>query len=83
MTGFNLIDIERMNAIDESPVPFIVRIKVRAEAAIQKNINDVSKRDEEIKMKSMDQKRQDVLRPDSFESLFGAVPIVVLALEAL
>src|SRR5438552_1720301 len=47
-TGLKLRDIQCMNAIDETAVPLIVWIEVRAKAAVDKGIDDIAKRNEQL-----------------------------------
>jgi hypothetical protein len=47
-TGFELRDIQCVNAVDKVAVPFIVWIEVRTKAAINEWIDDVAKRDEHL-----------------------------------
>ena len=72
--------IKSLNEVDECTVPFFGGIEVRTEAAVDKDIDDVAERDEQFKIETLDQQRQDVLCADSFEAFLGAVPILVLFL---
>ena len=47
--GLELRDVQGMNAIDKGTVPFVIRIEVRAKAAVDKRIDDVAKSNEQLK----------------------------------
>jgi len=53
-TAFDLRHIQRVNAIDEGTIPFVFRIKIRTEAPVDKDIDDISKSNEQLKMELLD-----------------------------
>ena len=82
-TAFDFFHVEGVHAIDERAVPFVIGIEVRAETTIDKDIDDVAEADEEFEMEAFDEKRQDILRTDAFESFFRAIPVLILRLDSL
>src|SRR5580704_1329660 len=80
---FNPGHIERMRAVNESAVPFVIRIEIWTKSPVYKNVDGVSEADEQLKMKSLDEKGQDVLSANSLETRRRAVPVLVLSLEPL
>jgi len=61
--------VDRMNLIDKRQVPSIGGIEVMTEAAVDEDVDDVGKADEQLKVKPPYQQRQYVLRSDAFEPL--------------
>ncbi len=58
---FDFLNIERVSAVDERAIPFALGVEIRTKRPVDKNVDDVSKRDEQIKMKPLDKERQNVL----------------------
>ncbi len=67
--------VASMNTIDEFPVPLRVDREIRAEAAVDKRVDDIGKSDEDVEAETLDQQRQDILRADSFKSFGRAIPV--------
>jgi hypothetical protein len=61
--------VERVHAIDEVTVPFPVGLEVVAKTAIDEDVDDVGEADVRAKMESVEQKRKDLLRPNTLEAL--------------
>ena len=56
-----------MNFVDERQIPRAGRIEVMTKTAIDEDVDDVRKANEQLEMKLLDQQRQNVLGPDAFE----------------
>ncbi len=75
--------VERVHAIDEVTVPFLVGLEVVAKTAIDEDVDDVGEADVRAKMESVEQKRKDLLRPNTLEALAGTIPVLVKFLVAV
>src|SRR6185312_12407692 len=77
VAGEHLGLVARVYAIDEVSVPFTLCVKVVPEAAIHKWIDYVAESNKKMKVEAIDQQRQYVLRSNPFESLGGAIPVLI------
>jgi len=68
--ALNLPDIDGVNPIDKIAIPLLLRIKIRTERSVHKNIDNVAKAEKEIEMKAFQKEWKDVLSADTFESKF-------------
>ena len=72
-----------MNAINEVRIPRIGWIKVVAEAAINKDVDNIREGDKYLEVEILEEKWQNILGSNSFKAFSGAIPVVVLLFESL
>src|SRR4029077_7259517 len=76
-TGNHLLLITCMHLIDERPIPWLLHIEVVPESTVGEWVEHIGESHKKLEMKISQEQRQDVLRPDSLETLFGTVPVLV------
>ena len=59
--------VNGVNLVDERQIRRAGRIEVMTKTAIDEDVDDVRKANEQLEMKLLDQQRQNVLGPDAFE----------------
>src|SRR5690348_15895109 len=70
----DLLDVPRMQPLDEAHVELAGRVEVVPEAALDERIDDVGERAEHIEVEALAQEPQAVLRADALEPLGRAIP---------
>ena len=62
-----MVFVNGVNFVDERQIPRAGRVEVMTKTAIDEDVDDVAKANEQLKMKLLDQQGQNVLRPNAFE----------------
>ena len=73
----HFLPVAPVHAINKLTVPWLIGIKVGAESAAYKGIDDVTATEEELEVKVFEEERQDILRANPLKALNRAVPIFV------
>src|SRR4051812_33755678 len=76
-SGFKILHIDGVNAVDEFSVAFIHHIEVRTKPAVNKWVDQISKPDKYFKMKVTRQQGQYVLCANALETVGRAIKVFI------
>ena len=73
----NRLFVELVYPINERAVPFLISLEVMPERAIDEYVDNVGKPDEDVKVETLQQKRQDILGAYALKPFERTIPILV------